>query len=272
MVILEIDEQLKKSYEEQKDDTITLTSKLNAGDFRSFTTNFMIDVNQYLQHLKQIPELLTKLNKNLENHNALMEEVKDIKKENAALKIKVDKLEREGTQKDEEVKKLTENLQTAKEGFNEELKQLTVQVKANAKAALALERHSRSFSLRIHNVPESKNEKFDESIQKVYGVFSDVTGRDDIKIEYGHRTGKHREDNSARPVIFRLLSRQDKMYLLTQRKKFHEAGYLLFEDLPKADVDEKAKHSKLMQEKYNAGKKVAFIRGQWFVDGHAFTG
>ena len=267
-----MDEVLIKSYEEQKDASLTLTKGANAADFRNYTTNFMIDVSKYIESLKQIPALIEKLTKNLENHDELMSEVREMRKETAELKTKVESLESEGRKKDEKIEKLTGELDSVKLDFNEKINKLTAQVEKNAKAALSLERHSRSFSLRMLNVPESTNEKFSESIEKVSDVLKEVTGRDNIQIEYGHRTGKPREDKSARPVIFRLMSRQDKMYLLTQRKKFHQAGYMIFEDIPKADLDEKQKHAEIMQEKYNAGRKVMFARGQWFVDGRAFTG
>ena len=149
----------------------------------------------------------------------------------------------------------------------------------STKASLNNERHSRSFNLRAFNIPEEPNEKTDKTIKLINDTIKRITGAD-IKIEYGHRTGKKRvpadgaNQGVAQPrgVIFRFMSRQDRWTVFSKRRDFFRANIPLYEDLPEKDLEEKKKHAEAIQTLYDDHHKVAFIRGRWYVDGQEFRG
>ena len=93
----------------------------------------------------------------------------------------------------------------------------------------------------------------------------------ELDIEFGHRTGKSRE-NAPRTVIMKLHSRLQKRKLMQKRKDFFSAGFPLFNDLPKQDLQEKLKHMDIMKTKFQNKQKVMFTRGSWYVDGVLFKG
>jgi uncharacterized coiled-coil protein SlyX len=254
--------------------------KSSAGDFKTFALNYLFDISR---SFAQFPELLSKLDRNLKNHDALMGEVRE-------MKTKVTQLEVDATAKDVEIRNLTEKitqqdekiarqdvaiaelgdkLEDTKVDFQDRLDQCAVGIKANLKASVALERHSRSFNLRLMNVPEKTGEKSPETIETTNAVIKSVTNLD-VKVEYGHRTGAPRTDNTHRVIIFRLLSRQVKRLIMEKRKLFFDAGYLIFEDLPKDDLEAKKKYKDVMKRKHSEGDKVAFRQGSWFVNGRIY--
>ena len=134
---------------------------------------------------------------------------------------------------------------------------------------LDLERYSRSFNLRLSGIKEEDNEKPEASIKKVKDVIKKVTGLD-AGVEFGHRIGAKREGVN-RTIIFKLYSRVVVHALLQKRKDFFTAKFPLHRDLPKIDLTNKLKHAALMQQKYENGDKVAFVRGHWHVNGRKFV-
>ena len=122
----------------------------------------------------------------------------------------------------------------------------------------------------MFNLPEKPAEKTAETITAINKVITEVTG-EDIRIEYGHRTGKQREVG-PRAVIFRFISRQERWAVLGKRKEFFKEGYPIFEDLPEEDLAEKKKHSAAIKVLHDNGDKVTFFRGKWHVNRVEYNG
>ena len=58
---------------------------------------------------------------------------------------------------------------------------------------------------------------------------------------------------------------------MSKRKEMFAAGFPMFNDLPKQDLEEKLKHSEVMKRNF-LNKKVQFIRGKWYIDGVVYKG
>ena len=95
----------------------------------------------------------------------------------------------------------------------------------------------------------------------------------DPTLEYGHRSGPKRDDGKARFIIVRFLSRLEKREVMSKKDKLFKAGILIFDDIPKADLVEKKKHSAEIKNLYTKNKdlKIAFFRGKWHVNGKPFV-
>lgn len=244
-------------------------TKCSAQDFKVFSCNFMFDM---ARSVTQIPDLLTKLDENLRNHNTLIEEV-------SSLKTKVRDLEADASVKSDDITALqaTVHEQGAElKSIKEELLAVRACADKDRKAAvdesLALERHSREWNVRMMNIDESPGETTPQCIDKINATIKRITGYD-IEIEYGHRSGRKNED-AAKPrvIIARIASRQQRYQVLSKRKEFFNADIPIYEDLPQADLKEKLRFAKEMKKFYNAKRKVSFHHGHWYVDGNVYTG
>ena len=60
---------------------------------------------------------------------------------------------------------------------------------------------------------------------------------------------------------------------MKRRDDFFKKGYLLFDDLPAADLEEKKKHSEAMKQLWAQGQKnQMFVRGKWYLNGAVYNG
>ena len=83
---------------------------------------------------------------------------------------------------------------------------------------LSLERYSREYNLRFHNVPESTNE---DCVQKVRDILSNQLDMEP-EIENAHRVGP-RNDDKPRVIICKFLYRPQR-YKVIQKKRDLEDG------------------------------------------------
>ena len=83
---------------------------------------------------------------------------------------------------------------------------------------LSLERYSREYNLRFHNVPESTN---DDCVQKVRDILSNQLDMEP-GIENAHRVGP-RNDDKPRVIICKFLYRPQR-YKVIQKKRDLEDG------------------------------------------------
>ena len=136
---------------------------------------------------------------------------------------------------------------------------------------LTLERYTRSYNFRLFNVPEVAGESAKDVMEKVNTLIHQVTGVD-LKVEFGHRTGSKRDDDSPRPVICRIASRSQKMEMMAKRGEFFTKGFPIYDDLPAVDLLEKKKHAAVIKVKYEQKHKTQFIRGKWYLNGEVYNG
>ncbi|RUM94414.1 MAG: hypothetical protein DSZ28_03330 [Thiothrix sp.] len=90
------------------------------------------------------------------------------------------------------------------------------------------EQYQRRDNVRIVGLPEKKNETTDECEKVVRAFFKKDLGIDrNIEISIAHRIGKPQND-SHRPILCRLVKRQDKAVILRGRKQLREKGLKVF--------------------------------------------
>ena len=263
----------EEMYQEEEERVMTINPvDVSAPNFKTFTCSFMFSTMKQLQLLETINK---KLDAAIEGNEERDRKIRELEGSIEDLKLSVAHRDGEIEDLKEENEKLRSDFDTYKLETDQKFNTLTELVNSSRKDAkkenLINERHSRSFNLRAFNIPEEPNEKTEKTIEKINNTIKTVTGLD-IPIEYGHRTGKRKEDRSPRGVIFRFISRQDRWKVYSQRKKFFEQNIPLYEDMPEADLAEKKKHAAAIQLLYQADKKVAFVRGKWHVNGVEFNG
>ena len=141
-----------------------------------------------------------------------------------------------------------------------------------AEETLTLERYTRSFNFRMFKLNESAGETSKDVVDAVNKIIHEVIGKP-IKVEYGHRSGPKRPDGQSRAVICRIASRSERAEVMKRRNDFFKKGYLLFDDLPAADLAEKKKHSEAMQRLWAQGQKnQLFVWGKWYLNGAVYNG
>ena len=276
-----LDADYVKAQEEMEGEKEERTMELNPTSstptaFKNFTCAFMFST---MKHFKLMEEIKDKLDQAIEGNRARDEQITKLTEDVNDLKTGVAHRDAEIQDLQDENKRLNELIVSNKKETDQKLsdlmlnvsRKITVASQAASKASLDNERHSRSFNLRAFNIKEEANEKAEQTIRLIDATIKRITGQD-IQIEYGHRTGKKKSDGSPRGVIFRFASRQDRWKVFSKRKEFFAAEVPLYEDLPASDLVEKKKHAEKIKELYRQDCKVAFIRGQWFVDGNVFNG
>ena len=227
--------------------------------------------------IDKMDQLITRVDNTLSQVSALNEKYNNLRNEVDNQKVRLTKLENENQVSDQSISNLETLAQDQQVEINtlkEKIRNLEgnyeINVKKCQEATLSLERYSRDFNVRINNIKEEKGETPEVTINKAKAIVKQVCDIE-LDIEYGHRTGKIGE-NSPRTVIFKLYSRLEKRKLMSKRKEMFAAGFPMFNDLPKQDLEEKLKHSEVMKRHFLNKKKVQFIRGRWFVDGMVYKG
>lgn len=247
--------------------------------FKDFTCGFMFSTAKQLDLIR---EMNTKLDTAIELSQTNARHIREVTAEVATLKKdlqeNVDNYDREFREVKADIatnKTSIQNLDSIIEDHKRENKRevelLHKLIEKLQKETLTLERYTRSFNVRVFNVPETPNEKQTDVMTKVNNLISEVTGKA-IKVEYGHRTGALRTDNTNRPIICRIASRAEKMEVMSKRGDFYKKGRPIFDDLPAVDLVEKQKHSAFMKRMYELKHKTQFIRGKWFLDGVVYNG
>ena len=125
---------------------------------------------------------------------------------------------------------------------------------------LSLERYSREYNLRFHNVPESAGE---DCGQRIYDIILNQLNLEPV-IENAHRVGP-RADNKPRAIICKFLYRSER-YKVFQKKRDLQDGVWITEDLIWEDREKKKKLKDVMKEAYESGKKPRFLRGKLYID------
>ena len=247
--------------EEELEFSLKLTGN-ETDNFKTFTASYMFDLSR---HVTKIPLLLTKMDSVLAKHEEVLKELGNMKEKVTKLEDKVVKLEEKIETKNIEV----EALNNFKIQAEHKIRKLEESVKNTKDECNALERHSRESSIRLFNVKEEPKETPVDTIEKTKQIVKRITGVD-IQVEFGHRVSKY-EKGKNRPVILRFVSRFQKLEVLKHRSKFFNAGFPIYEDLTKMDLEEKMKHADEMKIKFEAGSRVSFHRGKWWVNGRLFT-
>ena len=255
----------------------SLNPNINERDnFKQFTTHYMFDLSRVVG---RIPELMDKVQVCIDKQESVLGEIESLKTDVRNLRV-------ENVERDDRISKLEDDLevsnaavsehtasitllQNSVKDLSEELSVMKTKLEKAELNILDSERRSRQWNIRILNVPEKRGEKTPETIKLVDEMLSNILGKE-MNCEYAHRTGQTKTGANSRAIIFKCNTRREKFEILKKRQEFHRRGYLIFEDLPKKDL-EKMKLANLMKEKHENNHKVTFRAGKWIVDGKVYT-
>ena len=130
---------------------------------------------------------------------------------------------------------------------------------------LSLERYSREYNLRFHNIPESPGE---DCLKKIQDILADQLNLEP-KLENVHRTGP-RSDAKPRAIICKFVYRPERFKVI-QKKHSLEDNVWITEDLIWEDREKKKKLNNVMKEAFERGKRPRFHRGKLYIDGALYT-
>ena len=137
----------------------------------------------------------------------------------------------------------------------------TTQVAQMNERLLSLERYSREYNLRFHNIPESPGEV---CLLKINDILANQLNVEP-KIENAHRVGA-RNDGKSRAIICKFVYRSER-YKVIQKKRDLKDGVWITEDLIWEDREKKKKLRDVMKEAFERGKRPRFHRGKLYIDG-----
>lgn len=134
-----------------------------------------------------------------------------------------------------------------------------------------LERYSRRWCLKVHGVPETKNENLHPIVLNILErVAPDIGGKLSDALDVMHRVGRRNQDGGQRSIIIRFSTRsirdnvwkaaKDNAYLKESRLRISEA-------LIPADAAARAKLWPIVKKAREEGKKASFSGPFAFIDG-----
>ena len=104
-----------------------------------------------------------------------------------------------------------------------------------------LEDRSRWNNSRIDGLPESLNESWKITEEKVQHLFKETLNLTNVNIERAHRTAnktkKQKERNLLRTVVLKLLSYKDKVDITENVNKLKGSGIYINEDFSKETLE-----------------------------------
>lgn len=127
---------------------------------------------------------------------------------------------------------------------------------------LSLERYSREYNLRFHNIPESPGE---DCLQKINDIKKSNQLNLEPQIENAHRAGA-RSDVKPRAIICKFVYRPER-YKVIKKKRDLKDGVWITEDLIWEDRKKKKKLRDVMKEAFERGKRPRFRHGKLYIDG-----
>ena len=126
---------------------------------------------------------------------------------------------------------------------------------------MSIERYSREYNLRFHNIPQSPVK---DCRQKIGDILTEQL-KMEPKIENAHRVGPSIADK-PRAIICKFIYRPERVKVL-QKKRYLQNKVWITEDLIWEDREKKKKLKDFMKEAYEIGKKPRFHRGKLYIDG-----
>ena len=173
------------------------------------------------------------------------------------LKTKFDSLE----QKYEVLNGEVYNAQKRVDELTASIQSHATKMEALYERVLGLERYSRGYNLRFHNVPESSQE---DCLKKIKDKLAAQLGWEP-ELENAHREGNIRADRKPRPILCKFLYRPERFQVIRNRRDL--SGIWVTEDLIYEDRLRKKQVKDVMKSAYEAGKKPRFRQGKLYIDG-----
>lgn len=134
-----------------------------------------------------------------------------------------------------------------------------------------LERHSRSYNVRLLGVPEPRTGGVPENcVDIVETILRDNFKLEELEehpIENAHRIGSSK-DGKPRHIIARFFSRPIRGAVMrAARESLQNTQYHLMDDLTIVDAKEKKRLAPMMQDLYDKGKRPSFRNGRLYSEG-----
>ena len=142
----------------------------------------------------------------------------------------------EFTQKElsDKIKKVEHHVDEVKRHVDDDIEWMTWKIRN-------LEDRSRRNNLRIDGLPESLNESWKITEEKVQHLFNETLNLTNVNIERAHRTAnktkKQKESNLPRTVVLKLLSYKDKVDIMENVNKLKGSGIYVNEDFSKETLE-----------------------------------
>lgn len=134
-----------------------------------------------------------------------------------------------------------------------------------------LERYSRRWCLKVHGVPETKNEDLRSVVKNILDhVAPDITGKLNDALDVMHRVGRRDQAGAHRNIIIRFSTRSSRDLVWKAAKDnpyLRESRLRISEALIPADAAARSKLWPLVKKAREEGKKASFSGPFAFIDG-----
>ena len=174
----------------------------------------------------------------------------------------------------EEIQKKQKNLSDGVSTLTTQLNTAITKIKHLEDDTLNLERHSRSFNLRLGGIPENPKEPTTFPYDTVKKILTERYNMPEAEVEAAHRTGRPPQSPSDKPrhIIARFLYRSERQAVLSRAKhSLANTGMFILQDLPAADVAKKRSLRDVMKKAYDAGNRPVFKNGELYIQGRKYT-
>ena len=208
-----------------------------------------------------VRELLTRL---CEGQNKIIQDISSLRAKVQSNEAALEKLSKQFMTLNQSFEELKGELHDARckvDEIESSVKNHTTQIAQMYERLLSLERYSREYNLRFHNIPESPGEDY---LQKINGILANRLNLEP-QIENAHRAGA-RSGDKPRAIICKFVYRPER-YKVIQKKRDLKDGVWITEDLIWEDREKKKKLKDVMKDAFERGKRPRFHRGKLYIDG-----
>ena len=152
-------------------------------------------------------------------------------------------------------------LETRMGNMEKELNEMKALVSKSNAATNKSERFSRRNN-RMVGIKEAPQGQREECVEIVEEIMRENFGMT-TKVERAHRDGR-RMEGRPRHILIKFLSYREKVDVIRRaREILKDKSYFVVDDLTPADLEEKQKWVKQVQEMYKDGTKLRFYAGKW---------
>ena len=223
-------------------------------------------------------ESIAEMKAKLDSVLSCIEEIKEPKQKQTSLEEKNKpeaSLEFANTSIEELKKKMAvqgEAIDELKKG----VKSLTKQVEYEKQKAIKLESHSRRNNLNFFNIPEQRDESFENSetiLRKFMAAELKISKEDvdDISFERVHRIGKSSlTDSKPRPLIAKFTYHKDKEFVISRAKNLRDTNFAVARDFPKEIVNKRKLLLPNLKDAKKKGHTATLVYHKLYINGQLY--
>ena len=155
-----------------------------------------------------------------------------------------------------------DRMKSKMESMQKEIAELQLEVQRNKAASNKSERFSRRNNVRLVGIPEAPQGQREDPVSMVEEILQSKF-KVKTKVERAHRDGK-KVDGRPRHILLKFLSYREKVDIMRRaRDTLKDENFFITDDLTPADLEEKKKWNRQVQELYSRGTKLRFYSGKW---------